>query len=149
MNRLVLDTSILIEYIVLKAPYRDRVDKLFRRAFSGEIELYVNTLTLSETLYVASRIYNIAEVENPNKEALNYIEWIKSRTNIVEIDADLALRAGELKKLLNIALLDCYVIATAETLDATPVFRDIEKEIETILDALRKLNVIFLNELET
>jgi len=148
MNKLVLDTSILIEHIVLRAPYREKVSKLFNRAFSGDIKLYVNVLTLSEVLYMASRIYKIAKVDDPNKEALNYIKWIKSRTNIVEIDADLASRAGELKKFLNIALLDCYVIATADALGATPLFRNIEKEMETILDDLRNLNVKFLNELK-
>jgi len=32
------------------------------------------------------------------------------------------MRAGELKKALHIALPDCYVIATAEKVDAIPLF---------------------------
>lgn len=93
----------------------------------------------SEALYVDSRVYSIAGVENPNKETQTYIKWIKSRTNTVNIDADLALRAGELKKTLTIALINCYVIATAEALNTTPVFRTIEKEMEALPDKIKEL----------
>ena len=46
---------------------------------------------------------------------------------MVDANGDLAIRAGELKKGLGIALTDCYVITAAETVEATPLFRRIEK----------------------
>ena len=46
---------------------------------------------------------------------------------MVDANEDLAIRAGELKKGLGIALTDCYVIAAAETVEATAPFRRIEK----------------------
>ena len=52
---------------------------------------------------------------------------------MVEANEDLAIGAGELKKRLGIALTDCYVIAAAETVEATPLFRRIEKEMEPVL----------------
>lgn len=143
---LVLDTSVLVEYIVRKAPYRSKVEKLFKEAATGKLKLYVSYVTLSETLYVASRIYQVAKVSDPNSEALNYIMWLKSRVEVIGIDENIALRAGELKKLLHIALPDCYVIATAETLHATPLFKKIEKEMKPVQDTLRKLGVKFLEE---
>ena len=46
---------------------------------------------------------------------------------MVDANGDLVIRAGELKKRLGIALTDCYVIAAPETVEATPLFRRIEK----------------------
>ena len=94
------------------------------KASRGELELYINVVTLSEVLYVASRIYGVAGITNPNEEALDFIEWIKTMARIVGVNEDLALRAGGLKKQLHIALSDCYVIATAEAFGATLLFKN-------------------------
>ena len=50
---------------------------------------------------------------------------------MVDVDDFISMRAGELKKALHIALPDCYVIATAEKVDAIPLFKRIEKGDET------------------
>lgn len=147
-RRLVLDTSVIVEYIILRSMYRPKVVKLFDLALSGEVELYVNPVTLSELLYVASRIYSVAEIDNPNDEALAFIEWVKRRSKLADINEDIIIRAGELRKLLRVALPDCYVIATAEALKATPVFKIIEREMKPVLTELRKLGVKTLNEIE-
>lgn len=148
MEKLVLDTGVLANYIVSRAPGRSRVAKLFEVAAQGRLGLYVSPVTLSETLYVASRIYGAAGVEDPNSEALNYLEWVKAKTRTVGVDEDIALRAGELKKKLRIALLDCYVIASAEAIDAKPLFSHVEREMKPVLDDLRRLGAEFLEELE-
>lgn len=148
MKKLVLDTSVLVEHIVLRSPYRSKVASLFNKASAGQLKLYINTVTLSETLYVASRIYQAAGVDNPSREAADFIEWIKSRAQMVTIDEAIALKAGELKKHLRIALPDCYVIASAEAVNATPVFKKVEEEMKPIVKSMRKLNVKFLDEIE-
>jgi len=146
VEKLVLDTSVLIEYIVLRSKYRSKVAKLFDMALNGRVELYVNPITLSETLYVASKIYEAAGLEKPNSEALDFVEWIKGRAKIVGISEDVAFRAGELKKMLHIALPDCYVIAVAESVKATPLFKIVEKEMKPVLAKLKMLGVKFLEE---
>ena len=146
---MVLDTSVLVEYIVLRAPYRLRVARLFEEASAGRLELYVSAVTLSETLYVASRIYQAAGLQDPNREALDFVEWVKSRAKVLGVDEDIALRAGELKKQLRIALLDCYVIASAEALGATPLFKKLEEEMKPAANNLRKIGARFLEEQET
>jgi len=148
VESIVLDTSVLVEYIILRSPYRSKVVKLFDKALKGDLRLYVSIVTLSELLYVASRIYQIAGVENPNMEALNFVEWVKSRARVVNIDEDIALRAGELKKQLRIALPDCYVIAVAKAMEATPLFKAVEEEMKPVANNLRKLGVKFLAEIE-
>ncbi len=148
MRRLVLDTSVIIEYIIMRSPYRSVATRLFEKAKARQLELYVNTVTLSETLYVASRIYEASGVNEPNREALDFTEWIRSKTYVINIDEDIALRAGELKKQLRIALPDCYVIATAKAMNATPLFKKQEDEMKPVINDLRRLGVKFLTEIE-
>lgn len=146
-RRFSIDTSILIEYIVKSAPYRSKVAELLEKSARRELELYLNPITLSETLYVASRIYEIAGDENPNESALDFIRWLKKRIKVVDVDEAISIRAGELRKTLRIALPDCYVIATAEKIDAEPLFKKIEKEMQPTLDDLKKLRVKFLDQI--
>ena len=147
VEKLVLDTSVLVEYIVLRSPYRTKVAKLLDKALTGELKLYISVVTLSEVLYVASRIYQVAGIDNPNEEALNFVEWIKSRAQVVNVDEKIAVRSGELKKELRIALPDCYVIASAEAVEAIPVFKKLEEEMKPVLNELKSLDVRFLDEI--
>ncbi len=147
MRRLVIDTSVIVEYINARGLYRLKAARMFEKAATGSLKLYVSVVTLSEVLYVASRIYEVAGLERPNERALDLVDWIRGRAQVVEVNEDIALRAGEIKKKLGIALSDCYVIATAQTLDATPVFRKIEKEMESKIESLRALGVEFLDEI--
>uniref|UniRef100_A0A7J2U0E1 PIN domain-containing protein n=1 Tax=Ignisphaera aggregans TaxID=334771 RepID=A0A7J2U0E1_9CREN len=101
---------------------------------------------LSEVLYAASRIYSVAGFAEHNRMALDLVLWIKNVTEVTEITLDIALRAGELKKLLGIALTDCYVIATAETLNATALFLKIEEEMKKRMHLIEKLPVEFIVE---
>lgn len=147
MKKLVLDASVIVERIIESAPHRDKVTKLFEKALAGEVDLYATPIALSEVLYVASRVYEAAGLSDPNGEALNYALWVNGRTKTIELDENLAFRAGELKKRLGIALPDCYVIAAAEKVKATPLFREIETEMSSILPELKRLGATFLNEL--
>jgi len=103
---------------------------------------------LSEILYVASRIYQAAKIDEPNNKALDFIEWVKNKVKIVNVNESIALRAGEIKKQFRLALPDCYVIATAEDMDAKPLFRKIEEEMKPVLGELRRLGVEFLEEMQ-
>ncbi len=146
-KRFVLDTSVIVEYVIQRSMYRPRVAKLFELATTGEVELFVSPITLSEVLYIVSRIYEVAGIDNPNDEALNYMLWVTRRVKVVQLNEDIVIRAGELKKRLRIALPDCYVIALAQNIDAIPLFKFIEKEMKPVLDELRRLGVKFLEEI--
>jgi hypothetical protein len=47
---------------------------------------------------------------------------------------------------LRIALTDCYVIATAESLNSTTLFLRVEKEMRNRKDLIRRLPIEFLVE---
>ena len=143
-----LDAGVVVEYVVLKSPYRPKIARLFDQASVGRLRLYVSAVTLSEVMYVASRVYRAAGVHEPNREAAYFVEWVRRRTGVVSVDVDMALRAGELKKRLRIALPDCYVIASAERVGATPLFKRVEEEMRPVLKDLRSLGVRFLDKLD-
>jgi hypothetical protein len=63
---------------------------------------------------------------------------------IVELNHEIAFRAGELKKILNIALTDCYVIATAEFFKSKALFLKPEKEMMKNIELIKKLPVSFI-----
>jgi AbrB family looped-hinge helix DNA binding protein len=119
--------EVMGDKLVMRA-LKPRVVKLFNEALTNNIKSYISVITLSEILYVASRIYQVAGISDPNSEARNFVEWIKGRTQIISVNEDIAFRAGELKKKLHIVLSDCYVIASAEAIGAIPVFKKIEKK---------------------
>ena len=147
MQRLVVDTSVVIEYVNEAGELHEKAVRLFEKAITGDVELYVTPLTLSEVLYVASSVYQAAGVTDPNREAARLARWLTSIARLVSLDERIALRAGELKKMLRISLADCYVIASAEALDATPLFKHVEAKMRPVLTKLRRLGVRFLHEL--
>lgn len=65
VERFVLDTSVIVDYIVLRSAYRPKVVKLFDKVLRSELELYVSPITLGESLYVASRIYEASGIKDP------------------------------------------------------------------------------------
>jgi len=65
VKRSVLDTSVIVDYIVLRSAYRPKVVKLFDKVLRSELELYVSPITLGESLYVASRIYEASGIKDP------------------------------------------------------------------------------------
>jgi hypothetical protein len=80
----------------------------------------------------------------PNKKAIEFATWISDIMKIIELNSQIAFRAGELRKILNIALTDCYVIATAEHFKIKALFLKPEKEMLKNIELIRKLPVSFI-----
>jgi predicted nucleic acid-binding protein len=97
-------------------------------------------------VYVVSRIYKVLRFKEHNKLALDLVTWISSFTNIVEITLEAAIRAGELKKELGLALTDCYVLAVAENLGSKALFFKVEEEMKRKINLVKKLPVEFIIE---
>ncbi len=123
---------------------------MFDRAARGEITLYTTSLVVAELLYVASRLYRAMNIQEPNQRVHEYIVWLQHYVGlkVLSIDSKLALEIGELKKKLKIALTDCSIIACSRLTNAIPLFRRIEKEMIPVLNELRRLGVVFLEEIE-
>ena len=143
-ERYVVDTSVIVTYITENAPGRDRVVELFESAARRGVELYATCQTLSEVIYVASRIYGAVSVEEPNKRALEFTLWFMSIAKIIDVTPEIAFRAGELRKAFKISLTDCYAIAAAEHFNAKALFLKPEKEMLAKIDIIRNLPISFL-----
>lgn len=138
-----------MEYVVAKSPYREKVAKLLLKCERGEIELYLSPITLSELIYVTTRIYALAGFDKPNEEAMNYVSYLRGvGVRVASPDGEVVVKAGELKKELRLSLADCYVLSTSDKLGAIPVFKRLEKEMKPIESRLRKQGLKWLNELE-
>lgn len=146
LSSYVLDTSIIIAHMVENAPGREKILGVFNRARVGEVKLYLVHPVISEVVYVASRIYKVLGFKEHNKLALDLVTWISSFTNIVEITLEAAIRAGELKKELGLALTDCYVLAVAENLGSKALFFKVEEEMKRKINLVKKLPVEFIIE---
>ncbi|MGQ4892384.1 MAG: type II toxin-antitoxin system VapC family toxin [Candidatus Njordarchaeia archaeon] len=146
-NRFVLDTSVIIEYIIKRSKYRPKVKRIFDLCDS--IEIFVNPITLTETLYVSARIYKTMQVDKPFERALTFLHWVEKRVKIIPIDKEIYVKAGELKKNLKLSIADVYVIATGIRTGAPSIFKKLEKEMVNHEEELRKLGVIFLDEIYT
>jgi predicted nucleic acid-binding protein len=72
----VLDTSVLIAYITENATGRERVLSIIEEARRGKVQLYTIYPVLSELLYVSTRVYEMAGLEEPNAKALDFLLWI-------------------------------------------------------------------------
>jgi predicted nucleic acid-binding protein len=72
----VLDTSVLIAYITENATGRERVLSMIDEARRGKVQLYTIYPVLSELLYVSTRVYEMAGLEEPNVKALDFLLWI-------------------------------------------------------------------------
>lgn len=146
LEKYVVDTGVLAEYIVRGSPHRSAIERLLEGVLKKIVELYITPITASELIYVAFRLYRLANVEKPNDEALSFIEWLNARVKAAEITPDIIIEAGELRKKFGIALSDCYVIATAIKLQAKALFLKPEKEMLNRIKELRELPIAFLAE---
>lgn len=68
-EKVALDTSVIAEYLDEESPYAARIEELIQRIFESKVRAYLPSTTVSETIYVAARIYEEAGVEDPNGEA--------------------------------------------------------------------------------
>ena len=90
--------------------------------------MFVTPITLSEVLYVSYRVYKAAGLSDANDYAREFVEWLLSKLKVTEVNHEIVVKAGEIKKKYGIALPDCYVIATADYLKDKALFKK-EKEI--------------------
>ncbi len=147
----VVDTSVFIEYLEEESPLAKKAELLLNKAVNGEVELHTTSLVASELLYVASRLYRSVGIPEPNQKAYEYLIWLINYVGVkvVDIDYNLAVRMGELKKKLKLSLTDCSVIAYADMLGAIPLFKRVEREMAPILNELkREVKIAFLEELD-
>ena len=149
MPKVVLDTSIIIEYIDKEAKFQDQAKAVFSAILEGKIEAIITYPTLSETYYVSAKIYQKLGMAKPQSLAAELVEWLfrlPSVTMAAE-NKELAIEAGNAKLKYCLALTDCYILAASRVYSCKALFRMPEEEMTGKMAALKKAyQLIFLSD---
>jgi uncharacterized protein len=147
LPKVVLDTSVIVEYIDKEAKFQDQARGVFSAIIDGKIEAVVTYPTLSELYYVSARIYQKLGIEKPQSLAAGLVEWLfrlPSVTMAAE-NKELAVEAGIAKLKYCVALTDCYVLAASRVYGCKALFNIPEEEMLGKLAAIKKAyQLVFL-----
>lgn len=149
LSRVAIDTSIIIEYIDMEGEYHKEAELIFREILNGRVEAVVPHPILAETYYVAVKLYDKLKMMNPLDIASKLIGWLHRLPTLIipREDISLAIEAGKAKLKFNIALTDCYVLATSKIYGCKSLFKRREKEMLRNMDMLeREYQLIFLED---
>ena len=136
---IVLDTGVIIEYIIEKSILREFLKKIFLLAMKGKIKIYLSTISLAEVYYISKRIYIKVGIKNPEEASLSFLNFLKNYKGIyiVPPNFEIAIEAGKIKSIHGLSLGDCFVFATSKILNAKAVFRNEETEFKPILKEIK------------
>jgi len=144
-----VDTSVIIEYIDLKGELHEQAEAIFSTLLTSRLEAIVPHPILAETYYVATRLYERLQIENPENLASKLITWLYRlpTVTIPKGEPDLAIEAGRAKLNYGLALTDCYVLAASKIHRCKALFKRREKEISRNIDLLkREYQILFLED---
>lgn len=149
LAEVVIDTSVIIEYIDLKGELHEQAETIFSTLLTSRLEAIVPHPILAETYYVATRLYDRFRVEDPEDFASRLVTWLYRlpTVTIPKGDPDLAIEAGRAKLNYDLALTDCYVLAASKIQRCKALFKKREKEISRSVDLLkREYQILFLED---
>lgn len=140
LTKVALDTSVIIEYIDLKGELHTQAQTIFSALLTGKLENILPHPILAETCYVAAKLYQKLQVENPQLVASKLIEWLYRlpTTIIPSDDTNLAIETAKVKLNHRLALTDCYVLATSKIHNCKALFKKPEKEMAKNIYILEK-----------
>ena len=146
---MVLDTSVIIEYIDRRGEYHEQARVVFDAILLGKLKAIIPHPILSETYYVATRVYEALRLEHARERAIKLVEWLYRLPTVIVKDTDLslAIEAGKVKLKYGIALTDCYVLASAKIYKGKAVFRKREREmLNKITNIEKEYPIVFLED---
>jgi hypothetical protein len=147
LTEVAIDTSVIIEYIDLRGELHEQAQTVFSALSTGKLENILPHPILAETYYVATKLYQKLQIENPQVVASKLIEWLyRLPTTIISTeDINLAIETGKAKLNYDLALTDCYVLAASKIYNCKALFKKPEREMLKSMDALKKeYQLIFL-----
>mgnify|MGYP000038164652 CR=1 FL=1 len=149
MTRIVLDTSVIIEYIDRKGILHEQAKIIFNAILKGKLAAIIPHPVLSETYYVATRIYRFLGLNEPEQRAVKLVEWLYHlpTISIRGLDLDLVVEVGLVKMKYGLALTDCYVLASSKVYGGKAVFKKREREmLKHISEIEKNYQVVFLED---
>jgi len=101
-NSIILDTSIIIDYLRQKQKANTR---LYQLAKDKKYSLYISLVTHTE-LYAGKNVWK-------NKLAQKELKILLSGLKIINLNQKISQKAGQLKAHNNLDLIDCLIATTA------------------------------------
>ena len=149
MSKIVLDTSVIIDYIDKHGSTHYEASLIFNEINGGVLVSLIAHPTLAETYYVSYRIYKKMGLKDPLEVTEKFVRWLYFHPSIeiVENTFDLVHEVAIAKNKFKLSLSDCYVLATSKLYDAKAIFKKREKEMSDVVNELeRTYNILFLED---
>ena len=146
---MVLDTSMIIDYIDDKGSFHNNAYTIFEQLKNGIILGILSHPTLAETYYVSIRLYEKMRIKKPFEHSEKLVKWLYSHPSIELADNtyEMLKEVAKAKIELKLSLSDCYVLATARVYDAKAIFKKREIEMRSVRENLEKhYDIIFLED---
>ena len=105
--RIILDTKPLIKLFAKEEGW-EAVEKVLSRVEAGEIDAEISVVTLTEIYYKYSREKR-TDLAKSRTEDLRYATYLRK----IEINEEVATKAGEFKGKYNIPIADAFIAASA------------------------------------
>ncbi len=118
MFRVVLDTKPLIKLFAEEEGWKE-VKEILSRIEAGELEAGLSVVTLTEVYYKYTQEQR-PDLAKTRTEQLKYALYLEK----LEIDPDVAIKAGEIKAKHRIPIADAFIAASAYSQDATVISDD-------------------------
>ncbi len=89
MKRVLIDTNIILDFVLERENFFEDADKILKLAFEKEIIAFITATTVTNIFYIARK-------EKGKNEALDFIRNILSFIDIANVDKSVILDALEL-----------------------------------------------------
>jgi len=117
-SSVLLDTKPLIRLFAEEEGWEE-VKEILSRIEAGQIEAGISVVTLTEIYYKYLQEQRL-DLAKARTEQLRYALYLKK----LEIDQDVAIKAGEFKGKYGISIADAFIAASAYSQDATVISDD-------------------------
>lgn len=128
-GNLVLDTGVVLEYLLGSSSCGERIKEYFTSLGRNE-KAHLSLYSVSEIYYVLCRMKSN---EDGSKFALEKLkELLKSNALSVHYSLELSFKTGEMKCERSLSIVDCAALALAESLNIPACFvkeKELEREI--------------------
>jgi len=129
ITEIVLDTGLLVSYLMNEN--QQLTSWLDRYIFNDELNVTVicNKFNFTELFYVICR-------KRGSKIATEILNQIKQSIQVFD-DEQIHISAGLIKCQLSLALVDCFSIATAKSIDCPVLFRNEQEITDSVIKKIR------------
>ncbi|MBK9737585.1 MAG: PIN domain-containing protein [Saprospiraceae bacterium] len=69
-----LDTNVIIDFLTKREPFSEEIKDIFQYSVEGKYELYVSSVTISNTYYIISKLENVTVAKKKIGQLLELVQ---------------------------------------------------------------------------